>query len=75
MLGVYQKFDQDILAIPVYTGIKSDAEKFAGAANTYTTEAMMQDGKSLQFGTSHLLGDKFAKVFNIQYNIYLISIN
>lgn len=67
MLGVYQKFDQDILAIPVYTGVKSDAEKFAGAANTYTTEAMMQDGKSLQFGTSHLLGDNFAKVFNIQY--------
>jgi len=67
MLNVYQTFDKDVLAIPVYTGVKSDGEKFAGAAKTYTTEAMMQDGKSLQFGTSHLLGDNFAKVFNIKY--------
>ena len=67
MLSVYQKFDQDVLAIPVFTGAKSDSEKFAGASTTYTTEAMMQDGKSLQFGTSHLLGDNFAKAFNIQY--------
>lgn len=67
ILSLYQKFDQDALAIPVYTGVKSDTEKFAGAATTYTTEAMMQDGKSLQFGTSHLLGDNFAKAFNIQF--------
>jgi len=67
ILDLYQDFDRDILAVPVYTGVKSDREKFAGAATTYTTEAMMQDGKSLQFGTSHLLGDNFAKVFNIQY--------
>lgn len=67
ILDLYQRFDQDVLAVPVYTGTKSDREKFAGAVSTYTTEAMMQDGKSLQFGTSHLLGDNFAKVFNIQY--------
>lgn len=67
MLGEYKKFAEEFLAIPVYSGKKTDSERFAGADITYTTEAMMQDGKALQFATSHNLGDKFAKAFNIKF--------
>ncbi len=67
MLGVYKEFAENCLAIPVITGRKTEKEKFAGAVATYTMEAMMRDGKSLQAGTSHYLGQNFAKAFNIQY--------
>jgi prolyl-tRNA synthetase len=67
MLGVYKTFAEEYLAIPVLTGIKSDAEKFAGALETYTMEGMMQDKKALQCGTSHDLGQNFAKAFDIQF--------
>lgn len=67
MLGVYQTFSEEFLAIPVVPGTKSDSEKFAGALRTFTIEAMMQDGKALQSGTSHNLGDNFAKAFNVQF--------
>ena len=67
MQGVYEAFARDYMAIPTITGRKSESEKFAGALHTYTCEAMMQDGKALQFATSHNLGDHFAKAFDIQY--------
>ncbi|MFH1171812.1 MAG: His/Gly/Thr/Pro-type tRNA ligase C-terminal domain-containing protein, partial [bacterium] len=67
MLGVYERVSQDVMAIPVFTGEKSANEKFAGAARTYAVEAMMQDGKALQFATSHNLGQNFAKAFTIQF--------
>ncbi|MGI6176290.1 MAG: proline--tRNA ligase [Christensenellales bacterium] len=67
MLGVYAEFAENVLAIPVITGEKSAKEKFAGAEKTYTMEALMHDGKALQMGTSHNLGQHFAKVFDIQY--------
>lgn len=67
MLDVYKKFSEDILAIPVITGQKSEAEKFAGALTTLTTEGLMPDGKALQMGTSHMFGQEFAKEFNIQF--------
>ena len=67
MLGVYQEFMENCLAIPVLTGRKTEKERFAGAVATYTMEAMMRDGKSLQSGTSHYLGQNFAKAFNIEY--------
>ena len=67
MLKVYQAFCEDKLAIPVYAGRKSDKEKFAGAQATYSVEAMMQDGKALQAGTSHNFGTNFSVPFNIQY--------
>jgi len=67
MLEVYRDFVETELAIPVYAGKKSDAERFAGAAETYTVEALMKDGKALQAGTSHNLGQHFAKVFDITY--------
>ncbi len=67
MLGVYSEFAHNVLAIPVLTGQKSEKEKFAGAEHTYTMEAMMQDGKALQMGTSHNLAQHFAKVYEIQY--------
>lgn len=67
MLDVYKSFAQDYLSIPVIPGKKSDSERFAGALNTYTIEAMMQDGKALQAGTSHNLGDNFAKAFDVKY--------
>jgi prolyl-tRNA synthetase len=67
MLEVYRDFVENELAIPVYAGKKSDAERFAGAQDTYTIEAMMKDGKALQAGTSHHLGQHFAKVFDITY--------
>lgn len=67
MLEVYREFAENVLAIPVITGEKSEKEKFAGAVATYTMEAMMQDGKALQMGTSHYLGDNFAKAYDITY--------
>src|SRR6267378_6989584 len=65
MLGVYRRFAEEHMAIPVYTGVKSDSEKFAGALRTYCIEAMMGDGKALQAGTSHNLGQNFAKAFEV----------
>ena len=67
MLDIYTNFFEDVLAIPVIRGKKSEKEKFAGAVTTYTIEAMMHDGKALQSGTSHYLGDGFAKAFNITF--------
>ncbi len=67
MLNVYQTFAQDYAAIPVLVGRKSEREKFAGALHTYTIEALMQDGKALQAGTSHNLGQNFAKAFDVTF--------
>ncbi len=67
MQEVYREFAENYMAIPVIPGVKSDSEKFAGAAQTYTLEPMMQDGKALQFATSHNLGQNFAKVFNVKF--------
>ena len=67
MLDVYADFAKDILAIPVVRGVKSATERFAGALDTYTIEAMMQDGKALQSGTSHFLGQNFGRAFNVQF--------
>ncbi|NIZ19576.1 proline--tRNA ligase [Entomospira culicis] len=67
MIHVYQRFVEDTLAIPVMVGVKSDSEKFPGAVYTYSIEAMMQDGKALQAGTSHDLGDNFGKAFEVQF--------
>ncbi len=67
MLDIYKDFAENVMAIPVISGIKSESEKFAGAFRTYTIEAMMQDGKALQFATSHNLGTNFAKVFNVSF--------
>ena len=67
MLNVYAKFCEEVLAMPVIKGQKTDKEKFAGAEATYTIEALMHDGKALQSGTSHNFGDGFAKAFGIQY--------
>ncbi|BCJ92490.1 proline--tRNA ligase [Anaerocolumna cellulosilytica] len=67
MLNVYADFCEQILAIPMIKGKKTDKEKFAGAMATYTIEALMHDGKALQSGTSHNFGDGFAKAFDIQY--------
>lgn len=66
-LEMYVQFARDFLAMETYHGRKSESEKFAGAVNTYGVEAMMQDGKALQFGTSHDLGQNFAKAFGIQF--------
>lgn len=67
MLDVYTDFLENTLAIPVIPGEKTARERFPGAINTYTVEAMMQDGKALQSGTSHFLGQNFSKSFNIQF--------
>jgi prolyl-tRNA synthetase len=67
MLGVYRTFAEEFMAIPVLHGVKTDAEKFAGAVRTYCIEAMMQDRKSLQAGTSHNLGQNFAKAFDVTF--------
>ena len=67
MLGVYRDFCEKALAIPVYAGQKSEKEKFAGARATYSVEAMMQDGKALQSGTSHNFGTNFSEPFEIQF--------
>ncbi|MCL2593324.1 MAG: proline--tRNA ligase [Defluviitaleaceae bacterium] len=67
MLDVYTDFFENVLAIPVIRGRKSEKEKFAGAVTTYTIESMMHDGKALQSGTTHYLGDGFAKAFDITF--------
>jgi prolyl-tRNA synthetase len=67
MLGVYEDFAKNWLAIPVITGVKTASERFAGAIDTYCIEAMMQDGKALQAGTSHFLGQNFAKAFDVKF--------
>ena len=68
MLNLYADFCENVLAMPVVRGRKTDKEKFAGAEATYTIEALMHDGKALQSGTSHNFGDGFAKAFGIQYS-------
>lgn len=67
MLNVYKTFVEDYLAIPLLTGPKSQSEKFAGAIDTYSIEALLQDKKALQAGTSHFLGQNFAKAFDVKY--------
>ncbi len=68
MLGIYKEVAEDLLAMPVVCGQKSENEKFAGADSTYTIEALMHDGKALQSGTSHFLGQHFTKAFEIQFS-------
>ncbi|OEG00017.1 proline--tRNA ligase [Vulcanibacillus modesticaldus] len=68
MLDVYKSFVEEVLAMPVIKGRKTENEKFAGAVHTYSIEALMSDGKALQAGTSHHLGQNFSKVFEIQYS-------
>ncbi|MFO7852785.1 MAG: proline--tRNA ligase [Bacteroidota bacterium] len=67
IINLYTHFVQDYMGIPVLKGTKSESEKFAGAIDTYAIEALMQDGKSLQAGTSHFLGQNFAKAFDVQF--------
>lgn len=67
MINIYAKFAENYMAMPVVVGVKSANERFAGALNTYTIEAMMQDGKALQSGTSHNLGQNFAKAFDVTF--------
>ena len=67
MLNVYAEFAEKYMAVPVIKGVKSANERFAGALETYTIEAMMQDGKALQSGTSHFLGQNFAKAFDVKF--------
>lgn len=67
MLNVYASFAEDYMALPVIKGVKTESERFAGAVDTYCIEAMMQDGKALQAGTSHFLGQNFAKAFDVKF--------
>jgi len=67
MLGVYADFAENWMAVPVIQGLKTETEKFAGAVETYCIEALMQDGKALQAGTSHFLGQNFAKSFDVKF--------
>src|SRR5436189_5031089 len=67
MLGVYRRFAEEFMSLPVIEGLKTDKEKFAGADHTYSIEAMMGDGKALQAGTSHHLGQNFAKAFDVTF--------
>ncbi len=67
MLHVYGEFAENFMAMPVIKGVKSETERFAGAEDTYTIEALMQDGKALQSGTSHFLGQNFAKAFDVKF--------
>jgi len=67
MQEVYAEFAEKFMAMPVVKGVKSESERFAGAEETYTIEALMQDGKALQAGTSHFLGQNFAKAFDVKY--------
>ncbi|MCB0603771.1 MAG: proline--tRNA ligase [Saprospiraceae bacterium] len=67
MLDVYAEFAETFMAMPVIKGVKSENERFAGAIDTYTIEALMQDGKALQAGTSHFLGQNFAKAFDVRF--------
>ncbi len=68
MLDVYAEFVEEWMALPVIKGIKSESERFAGAVDTYCIEALMQDGKALQAGTSHFLGQNFAKAFDVKFS-------
>ena len=67
MLNVYAEFAEEWMAMPVIKGVKSINERFAGAVDTYCIEALMQDGKALQAGTSHFLGQNFAKAFDVKF--------
>ena len=67
MLDVYAEFAEEFMAVPVIRGVKTASERFAGAIETYCIEAMMQDGKALQAGTSHFLGQNFAKAFDVKF--------
>ena len=67
ILEIYRRFAENFLAVPVLTGVKTEAEKFAGADHTYCIEAMVQDGKAIQAGTSHHLGQNFAKAFDVKF--------
>ncbi len=67
MMNVYADFVENFMSVPVTKGVKSESERFAGAIDTYCIEAMMQDGKALQAGTSHFLGQNFAKAFDVRY--------
>jgi prolyl-tRNA synthetase len=67
ILGLYRRFAEEWMAMPVLTGVKTESEKFAGALRTYAIEALMQDNKAIQGGTSHNLGQNFSKAFNVQY--------
>src|SRR5438132_13325647 len=67
MLGVYSSFAEDWVALPVIRGLKTPSERFAGAIETYCIEGMMQDGKALQAGTSHFLGQNFARAFDVKF--------
>src|SRR5689334_866373 len=67
MLEVYATFVEEFMAVPVIRGVKTESERFAGAVDTYCIEAMMQDGKALQAGTSHFLGQNFAKAFDVKF--------
>lgn len=67
IINIYSQFAQEWMAMPVIMGIKSEAERFAGAVDTYSIEAMMQDGKALQAGTSHFLGQNFARAFDVKF--------
>ncbi len=67
ILGIYRRFAEEWMAMPVITGVKTDSERFAGALRTYAIEALMQDRKALQAGTSHNLGQNFAKAFEVKY--------
>jgi len=67
MLGIYRTFMEEWMAMPVYTGRKTDAERFAGAVDTFACEALMKDNKALQAGTSHYLGQNFAKAFDVRF--------
>lgn len=68
MLNVYAEFAEEWMALPVVKGVKTPSERFAGAVDTYTIEALMQDGKALQSGTSHFLGQNFAKAFDVKFS-------
>jgi prolyl-tRNA synthetase len=68
MLGVYATFAEEFMALPVIRGVKTASERFAGAVDTYCIEALMQDGKALQAGTSHFLGQNFAKAFDVKFS-------
>jgi prolyl-tRNA synthetase len=67
MLEVYRTFAEEFMAMPVVTGVKTESERFAGAVETYCIESLMQDGKALQAGTSHFLGQNFAKAFDVKF--------
>src|SRR5207247_6482184 len=70
MLGVYRRFAEEFMSLPVIEGRKTEREKFAGAHHTYSIEAMMSDGKALQAGTSHHLGQNFAKTFDVTFQTH-----